>query len=136
MSKLIPNASGDGIQLLQDLLLWDPKKRPSASHSLRYPYFNVGQNLPKPTAQVTPIRQVLRKISGSQYPLEHIKKAEVKAVEETQRPSIIQRSDRRQSKKVLDSVELDSIDDFSFQSPKSTYQPFRMTATKDIEAAG
>ena len=30
---------------MQDMLMWDPKKRPTASQALKYPYFQVGQNI-------------------------------------------------------------------------------------------
>ena len=30
---------------MQDMLLWDPKKRPTASQCLKYPYFQVGQHI-------------------------------------------------------------------------------------------
>ncbi|XP_023560599.1 serine/threonine-protein kinase ICK isoform X2 [Octodon degus] len=53
LKTLIPNAGSEAIQLLRDLLQWDPKKRPTASQALRYPYFQLGhllglttQNLP------------------------------------------------------------------------------------------
>lgn len=36
-----------GLQLLNDLLYWDPEKRPNAHQALKYPYFNVPK--PKPT---------------------------------------------------------------------------------------
>ncbi|XP_042301395.1 serine/threonine-protein kinase ICK isoform X2 [Sceloporus undulatus] len=45
LKTLIPNASSEAIQLMRDMLQWDPKKRPTASHALRYPYFQVGQAL-------------------------------------------------------------------------------------------
>ncbi|KAK1792670.1 hypothetical protein P4O66_012594 [Electrophorus voltai] len=48
LRNLIPNASAEAIQLMRDLLQWDPKKRPAASQALRYPYFNVGQVLGAP----------------------------------------------------------------------------------------
>ncbi|XP_072526048.1 serine/threonine-protein kinase ICK-like isoform X3 [Salminus brasiliensis] len=41
LRSLIPNASSEAIQLMRDLLQWDPKKRPAASQALRYPYFQV-----------------------------------------------------------------------------------------------
>ena len=31
--------------------MWDPKKRPTCAQALRYPYFQVGQNFPKPLQQ-------------------------------------------------------------------------------------
>ncbi|XP_071836827.1 serine/threonine-protein kinase ICK-like [Apostichopus japonicus] len=45
LRSLIPNASKDGIQLMIDMMLWNPQKRPSAAQSLRYSYFQVGQHL-------------------------------------------------------------------------------------------
>ncbi|XP_077146151.1 serine/threonine-protein kinase ICK isoform X2 [Ranitomeya variabilis] len=48
LKTLIPNASSDGIQIMRDMLQWDPKKRPTASKALRHPYFLVGQALGTP----------------------------------------------------------------------------------------
>ncbi|XP_042320815.1 serine/threonine-protein kinase MAK isoform X6 [Sceloporus undulatus] len=48
LKTLIPNASNDAIQLMSDMLNWDPKKRPTASQALKYPYFQVGQVLGPP----------------------------------------------------------------------------------------
>ncbi|XP_014243184.1 serine/threonine-protein kinase MAK-like [Cimex lectularius] len=45
LSTLIPNASTEGITLLEAMLHWNPSKRPTAQHSLRQPYFQVGQRL-------------------------------------------------------------------------------------------
>lgn len=45
LKTLIPNASQEAIQLMKDMLHWNPQKRPTASQCLRYPYFQVGQNL-------------------------------------------------------------------------------------------
>ncbi|XP_059901009.1 serine/threonine-protein kinase MAK isoform X8 [Gadus macrocephalus] len=45
LKTLIPNASSEAIALMRDMLQWDPKKRPTAVQSLRYPYFQVGQVL-------------------------------------------------------------------------------------------
>ncbi|XP_027708766.1 serine/threonine-protein kinase ICK isoform X4 [Vombatus ursinus] len=45
LKTLIPNASSEAIQLMRDMLQWDPKKRPTASQALRYPYFQVGHPL-------------------------------------------------------------------------------------------
>ncbi|KAL9981209.1 hypothetical protein ACROYT_G009882 [Oculina patagonica] len=57
LKDLIPNASPEAIQLMRDMLLWDPKKRPTCAQALKYPYFQVGQNLPKPVQQVKPLQQ-------------------------------------------------------------------------------
>ncbi|XP_076867510.1 serine/threonine-protein kinase ICK-like [Brachyhypopomus gauderio] len=48
LPSLIPNAGTEAIQLMRDLLQWDPKKRPAAGQALRYPYFHVGQVLGTP----------------------------------------------------------------------------------------
>lgn len=42
LKTLIPNAGSEAVQLMRDMLQWDPKKRPTASQALRYPYFQVG----------------------------------------------------------------------------------------------
>ncbi|XP_058792736.1 serine/threonine-protein kinase MAK-like isoform X2 [Phymastichus coffea] len=36
---LIPNASQDAVLLMEDMLQWNPMKRPTAQQALRYPYF-------------------------------------------------------------------------------------------------
>ncbi|NXI45289.1 ICK kinase, partial [Galbula dea] len=45
LKTLIPNASSEAVQLMRDMLQWDPKKRPTASQALRYPYFQIGHVL-------------------------------------------------------------------------------------------
>ncbi|XP_029799479.1 serine/threonine-protein kinase MAK isoform X1 [Suricata suricatta] len=45
LKTLIPNASHEAIQLMMEMLNWDPKKRPTASQALKHPYFQVGQVL-------------------------------------------------------------------------------------------
>ncbi|NXX23286.1 ICK kinase, partial [Podargus strigoides] len=45
LKTLIPNASSEAVQLMRDMLQWDPKKRPTASQALRYPYFQFGHAL-------------------------------------------------------------------------------------------
>lgn len=39
LNQLIPNASREAIQLMTDLLTYDPAKRPTAAQTLQYPYF-------------------------------------------------------------------------------------------------
>lgn len=51
LKDLITNAGPEAIQLIRDMLMWDPKKRPTCAQALRYPYFQVGQNFPKPLQQ-------------------------------------------------------------------------------------
>ncbi|XP_036901305.1 serine/threonine-protein kinase MAK isoform X3 [Sturnira hondurensis] len=45
LKTLIPNASNEAIQLMTEMLNWNPKKRPTASQALKHPYFQVGQVL-------------------------------------------------------------------------------------------
>ncbi|XP_011155492.1 serine/threonine-protein kinase dyf-5 isoform X2 [Solenopsis invicta] len=42
LGVLIPNASQEAVVLMEDMLQWNPIKRPTAQQSLRYPYFQVG----------------------------------------------------------------------------------------------
>jgi len=67
LQQIIPQASRDAIQLMSDLMSWNPKKRPTASQALkyvfnyfifyyyvrnfRYPYYGTGQNLGPQTTQ-------------------------------------------------------------------------------------
>ncbi|KAJ3304367.1 hypothetical protein HDV03_002848 [Kappamyces sp. JEL0829] len=39
LSQVIKNASGDVLQLVADMLLYDPHKRPTASETLKHPWF-------------------------------------------------------------------------------------------------
>ncbi|XP_077209300.1 serine/threonine-protein kinase MAK isoform X3 [Paroedura picta] len=48
LKTLIPNASNEAIQLMNEMLNWDPKRRPTASRALKFPYFQVGQVLGPP----------------------------------------------------------------------------------------
>ncbi|KAL7855437.1 hypothetical protein AOLI_G00190410 [Acnodon oligacanthus] len=92
LRSLIPSASTEAIQLMRDLLQWDPKKRPAASQALRYPYFHVGQvlgtpqqlqdqsrPLPKPPPQPQPPAQPqppqLRPVPPPQPPQPHLSPA-------------------------------------------------------------
>uniref|UniRef100_A0A8C6U1W1 non-specific serine/threonine protein kinase n=1 Tax=Neogobius melanostomus TaxID=47308 RepID=A0A8C6U1W1_9GOBI len=49
---LIPNASEEAVNLMRDMLQWDPEKRPSAAQALRYPYFHVGVSNAKVQAKL------------------------------------------------------------------------------------
>jgi serine/threonine protein kinase len=40
LATLLPNASLPAIQLLQDLLQWNPARRPTAQQALKYPFFD------------------------------------------------------------------------------------------------
>lgn len=46
LSKIIPNANPDAIDLMLKMLIFDPKKRPSAQECLQHPYFH-GVQVPK-----------------------------------------------------------------------------------------
>ncbi|KAH8056362.1 isocitrate lyase [Aureococcus anophagefferens] len=48
LSVIIPNASGEGITLMEDLMKFDPQERPTASQTLQYPFFQVNASLPPP----------------------------------------------------------------------------------------
>ncbi|XP_033193895.1 serine/threonine-protein kinase ICK isoform X3 [Bombus vosnesenskii] len=45
LTVLIPNASQEAVILMEDMLQWNPIKRPTAQQSLRYPYFQT--NIPR-----------------------------------------------------------------------------------------
>lgn len=47
LSTLIPHASPEAIQLMQDLLKYDPNKRPTASQALQYPFFMKDIQIPR-----------------------------------------------------------------------------------------
>jgi protein kinase len=42
LQSIVPNASPEGLQLMQKMLEYDPSKRPSASQALQYPWFQIG----------------------------------------------------------------------------------------------
>ncbi|XP_036113274.1 serine/threonine-protein kinase MAK isoform X2 [Molossus molossus] len=60
LKTLIPNASNEAIQLMMQMLNWDPKKRPTASQALKHPYFQVGQVL-GPSSHHLESKQTLHK---------------------------------------------------------------------------
>ncbi|MBZ3886297.1 Serine/threonine-protein kinase MAK [Sciurus carolinensis] len=60
LKTLIPNASNEAIQLMTEMLNWDPKKRPTASQALKHPYFQVGQVL-GPSSHHPELKQTLNK---------------------------------------------------------------------------
>lgn len=63
IKTLIPNASPEALQLIKDCLEWSPNKRPTAAQCLKYPYFQVGQDMPRPTSQFRN-RAMRRRASG------------------------------------------------------------------------
>ena len=48
LSTLIPHASPEAIQLMADLMKYDPNKRPTASQVLQYPFFMKDIQIPRP----------------------------------------------------------------------------------------
>ncbi|XP_075454300.1 serine/threonine-protein kinase ICK isoform X2 [Ascaphus truei] len=68
LKTLVPNASGDGIQIMRDMLQWDPKKRPTAVQALRYPCFHVGQALGT-TQRVKELTKQQKELHEKQVPL-------------------------------------------------------------------
>ncbi|XP_044150993.1 serine/threonine-protein kinase MAK [Bufo gargarizans] len=71
LKTLIPNASEEALTLMRDMMLWDPKKRPTASQALRYPYFQVGQAL-GPPAQVDQKKPLDKPVQSTEQPLSEI----------------------------------------------------------------
>ena len=51
LQQLLPNASKEALQLMKDCLAWNPAKRPTAAQCLKYPYFQVGADMPRPNSQ-------------------------------------------------------------------------------------
>lgn len=57
LSQLIPHASPEAIQLMTDMLKFDPNQRPTSSQALQYPFFQVNVNVPVPLSVSTPNTQ-------------------------------------------------------------------------------
>ncbi|WJX45765.1 cyclin-dependent kinase [Trifolium repens] len=47
LSDIIPNASTETINLITQLLSWDPSRRPDADQSLQHPFFHVNTRVPR-----------------------------------------------------------------------------------------
>lgn len=54
LAKMMPNASPESLNLMQDLLKYDPQQRPTASQTLQYPFFQVNAALPPPMSTADP----------------------------------------------------------------------------------
>jgi protein kinase len=48
LSRLIPNASPEAIDLISSMCVWDPSKRPTAAQALQHPFFQVHKRVPLP----------------------------------------------------------------------------------------
>ncbi|RHY58092.1 hypothetical protein DYB37_008299 [Aphanomyces astaci] len=46
LQSIIPHASPEAIQLMQDFMKYDPNQRPTSSQALQYPFFQVSVNIP------------------------------------------------------------------------------------------
>jgi len=62
LKTLLPNASAEALQLIQDSLEWNPNKRPTAAQCLKYPYFQVGADMPRSSSQYR--ARTMRRRSG------------------------------------------------------------------------
>ncbi|XP_055596368.1 probable serine/threonine-protein kinase DDB_G0268078 isoform X2 [Uranotaenia lowii] len=61
LESLVTRAGQQALQLLEDFLLWDPEKRPTAQQSLKYPYFGAMK-------QRTSAGVVVNGLNGHQLP--------------------------------------------------------------------
>jgi protein kinase len=57
LSQLIPHASPEALQLMTDMLKFDPNQRPTSSQALQYPFFQVNVNVTMPLSVSTPTGQ-------------------------------------------------------------------------------
>jgi protein kinase len=88
LAQLVTNASPEAIQLLQDLMLYDPQQRPTASAALQYPFFQVNNALPAPTSSSEPAPSTF-----TRRPM-HKSEAEIKAEEKAMAKKIQQELER------------------------------------------
>ena len=85
LSQLIPNASAEGVALMQDLMLYDPQQRPTVSQSLQYPFFQANNAIPAPlsTAEPTASTFTRRPVQKSEMEMKLEERAMAKQVRET-----------------------------------------------------
>lgn len=103
LKTLIPNASEEALTLMRDMMQWDPKKRPTATQALRYPYFQVGQAL-GPPVQVEQKKPVDKPVQSNEpQPLSGKKK---KSSPPTEAPEKILPSDLPASHRPLQQIQL------------------------------
>lgn len=83
LGQIITNASPEALQLMQDLMLYDPQQRPTASASLQYPFFQVNNALPAPASSAEPIASSFtrRPVQKSEAELKAEEKAMAKKVQ-------------------------------------------------------
>ncbi|CAI4221663.1 unnamed protein product [Auanema sp. JU1783] len=63
MEQIVNTIGKDGMKLMMDMMLWNPEKRPTATQSLRYKYFQVSEKLGAPVMS-QPAPGVTRKTSA------------------------------------------------------------------------
>uniref|UniRef100_A0A8C8RR22 non-specific serine/threonine protein kinase n=1 Tax=Pelusios castaneus TaxID=367368 RepID=A0A8C8RR22_9SAUR len=83
LKTLIPNASNEAVQLMTDMLNWDPKKRPTASQALKYSYFQVGQVLGPPPLYLEQKQSVIKPVQPTE-PKPNLPKLELVSKPESQ----------------------------------------------------
>ena len=54
LGQLVPQASPEAIDLMTELMRWDPAKRPTAAQSLQHPFFQVGLPVERPLNDRSP----------------------------------------------------------------------------------
>ncbi|KAF0682558.1 Aste57867_25356 [Aphanomyces stellatus] len=69
LQSIIPHASPEAIQLMQDFLKFDPNQRPTSSQALQYPFFQVNAGIP-PTISTPSGQQQMSSLNGSTTPVE------------------------------------------------------------------
>eukprot|EP01033_Poteriospumella_lacustris_P005168 gene5167-3687_t len=84
LSQLVTNGSPEAIQLLTDLMLYDPQQRPTASAALQYPFFQVNNALPAPASSAEPIASTFtrRPVQKSEAEIKAEEKAMAKRVQQ------------------------------------------------------
>eukprot|EP00668_Euglena_longa_P001977 GGOE01002304.1.p1 GENE.GGOE01002304.1~~GGOE01002304.1.p1 ORF type:complete len:385 (-),score=53.34 GGOE01002304.1:249-1367(-) len=68
LSSLITNCSAEGLQLMADLMRYEPSKRPRADEAMTYPYFQVGSCIGD-SRQTTPMRESPGSSEGGRPPI-------------------------------------------------------------------
>ncbi|KHJ94230.1 hypothetical protein OESDEN_05845 [Oesophagostomum dentatum] len=63
METIVNTIGKDGMKLMMDMMMWNPEKRPTASHSLKYKYFQVNEKLGAPIMS-QPATGTVRKTSA------------------------------------------------------------------------
>ena len=52
LRTIIPHASKGALDLMQELMAWNPAKRPSCVQALRFPFFTDGEPIPDPIENI------------------------------------------------------------------------------------